>query len=97
MENTVFRELDPFPSSGEGRETSILLGPLERANLNHWYRVNISLSSPDDVNRSISRNVVFSSIWNSGRWIKPRDPVILSAYLIRKSLSVSTAFIDKYF
>jgi hypothetical protein len=25
-----------FPSSGEGRETPILLGHLERANLNHW-------------------------------------------------------------
>jgi hypothetical protein len=25
-----------FPSSGEGKETPILLGPLERDNLNHW-------------------------------------------------------------
>jgi hypothetical protein len=31
----VFRELDLFPSSGEG-ETHTLLGPLERADLNHW-------------------------------------------------------------
>jgi hypothetical protein len=30
----MFRELDPFPSLGE--ETTILLGPLERASLNHW-------------------------------------------------------------
>jgi hypothetical protein len=29
--------LDLFPSAGEGaRETPTLLGPLERANLNHW-------------------------------------------------------------
>jgi hypothetical protein len=25
-----------FPFSGQGRETPILLGPLERANFNHW-------------------------------------------------------------
>jgi hypothetical protein len=25
-----------FPSSGEGRKTPILLGPLETANLNYW-------------------------------------------------------------
>jgi hypothetical protein len=32
----MFRKLDLFPSSGEGRETSTLLGPLERANHNQW-------------------------------------------------------------
>jgi hypothetical protein len=31
----MFRKLDLFPSSGKGRETSILWGPLERANLHH--------------------------------------------------------------
>jgi hypothetical protein len=36
LENTTFRKLDLFPSSVEGRETPALLGPLERANLNHW-------------------------------------------------------------
>jgi hypothetical protein len=30
LENTTFRELDLFPSSGEGGETLILLGALER-------------------------------------------------------------------
>jgi hypothetical protein len=35
LENTTFRKLDLFPSSGDG-ETPALLGPLERANLNHW-------------------------------------------------------------
>jgi hypothetical protein len=34
--NTTFRKLGPFPSSGEGRKTPTLLGPLERVNLNHW-------------------------------------------------------------
>jgi hypothetical protein len=36
QKNTTFRKVDLFPSSGEGRETSILLGLLERANINHW-------------------------------------------------------------
>jgi hypothetical protein len=35
LESTKFRKLDLFPSSGKG-ETPTLLGPLERANLNHW-------------------------------------------------------------
>jgi hypothetical protein len=35
--NTTFRKVDQFSSSGEGeRETSSLLGLLERVNLNHW-------------------------------------------------------------
>jgi hypothetical protein len=35
--NTTFRKLDLFPSSGEGGEkTPTQLGPLERANFNHW-------------------------------------------------------------
>jgi hypothetical protein len=33
LKNTTFRKLDLFQSSCEGRETSSLLGPLERANL----------------------------------------------------------------
>jgi hypothetical protein len=67
----MFRKLDLFPSLGEGRETSILLGPLERANLNHWTlrlalskgpnRVGVSLTSPAERKRSSFRNIVFSS------------------------------------
>jgi hypothetical protein len=34
VEITTGRKLDLFPSSGERRETSTLLSPLERANLN---------------------------------------------------------------
>jgi hypothetical protein len=34
--NTTFWKMDLFPSSGEGEVTPTLLGPLERANLNHW-------------------------------------------------------------
>jgi hypothetical protein len=33
IENKMFQKLDP---SGDGRKTPTLLGPLERANLNHW-------------------------------------------------------------
>jgi hypothetical protein len=39
LEHTTFRKLDLFPSSGEGGRGHLLsweLGPLERANLNHW-------------------------------------------------------------
>jgi hypothetical protein len=32
----MFRKVDLFPSPGEGKETSTLLGPLENTNLNHW-------------------------------------------------------------
>jgi hypothetical protein len=32
LEKRTFRKQDPFPSSGEGRETHSLLNPLERAN-----------------------------------------------------------------
>jgi hypothetical protein len=35
LENTTFRKLDLFPSSDEGWKTP-QLGPLERANVNHW-------------------------------------------------------------
>jgi hypothetical protein len=31
--DTTIRKMDLFPSSGEGRNTPTLLGPLERANL----------------------------------------------------------------
>jgi hypothetical protein len=40
--------LDLFPSSDEGRETPTLLGPLERANFNHWTIQNVQKSSNSD-------------------------------------------------
>jgi hypothetical protein len=33
--------MDLFPSSGEGGKTPILLGSLETANLNHWFKNTI--------------------------------------------------------
>jgi hypothetical protein len=76
---------DLFPSSGEGRKTPTLLGPLERANLNHWvsaalckgpYRVDVFLPSPGDGNRS--RFEMCSSSFYSGRWTKSGTPEILN-------------------
>jgi hypothetical protein len=61
----MFRKLYRFPSSGEWKETPTLLGPLERAQLNHGTiskgpnRVYVSLPSPEKGNRSSFRNVVF--------------------------------------
>jgi hypothetical protein len=37
-----------FPSSGEGRKTPTLLGPLERANLNHWTIGSLFLRDPTE-------------------------------------------------
>jgi hypothetical protein len=34
--NATFRKLDLFPSTGQEGKTPSQLGPLERANLNHW-------------------------------------------------------------
>jgi hypothetical protein len=36
VENTATGKLELFPSSGKGKETPTLLGPLETAYLNHW-------------------------------------------------------------
>jgi hypothetical protein len=63
----MFRILLLFPFSGEGRETATPLGRLENvqwmrlALSNGPNRVGVSLSSPEDGNRSSFWNVVFSS------------------------------------
>jgi hypothetical protein len=36
LRNTKFRKLDMFTSAEEGSEKPILLGLLERTNLDHW-------------------------------------------------------------
>jgi hypothetical protein len=65
--NTTIRKMDLFPSSGEGRKTPTLLGPLEGANLNHDLslalskgpnRVGVFPPSPENGSRSSFRNVV---------------------------------------
>jgi hypothetical protein len=64
-ETATSRKMDLFPSSNEGMETPSLLGPLERANLNHWTQGNelsrCSRSLPEERNRLTFRNVMFSS------------------------------------
>jgi hypothetical protein len=53
-------------------------------------RVDVSLPSPEDGNRSSFRNVVFSCTWNTGRWTKSRNPLILSVVHHRQNTSDST-------
>jgi hypothetical protein len=36
--NKMFRKLDLFPTSCDGRETLTVFGPLKRANLNQWLK-----------------------------------------------------------
>jgi hypothetical protein len=66
----MFQKLDLFPSSGDGKETPTLLGPLGRANL-QWLRsafskwpkrVGVSLQTPEDGKRSTFCTIVFSGI-----------------------------------
>jgi hypothetical protein len=48
-----------FPSTGEGRETPSLFGPLKRVNLNHWI---VSLRDPTDLRKethSLSKTLSF--------------------------------------
>jgi hypothetical protein len=60
----MFRKLDLFLSSCEGRETPTVLGPLERTNLK-W-------------NTSSYKTLFFLVTYNSRQWTKSRTPVILS-------------------
>jgi hypothetical protein len=66
-------------------KTPTLLGPLERANPNHWRLAHSK--GPNRVgvfhspltrggNRSSFRNVVFSSFYNTAWWTKPKNPLI---------------------
>jgi hypothetical protein len=73
-------KLDLLPPSGEGREpfSWVSVQWLILA-LSTWSnRVWVSLTSPEDGNRSSFRNAVFSSVKNSGCWTKSRNPVILN-------------------
>jgi hypothetical protein len=64
------------------------VGCLVTANLNHWTRDQQSSClplSPEEGNGSSFRNVVFSSIRDSGRGTKSRNPVSLSVTTIVKT------------
>jgi hypothetical protein len=57
-------------------------------------RVGFSFPSPEDGNISSFRSFVLSSIciWNSGRWTKSRNPVILSVIHHRQNPSDSNQY-----
>jgi hypothetical protein len=62
IENTAVWKLDLFPSSGEGRETPILLGPVIEVSSFYGTQQNMCLLPlPADGERSILRKF-FSSI-----------------------------------
>jgi hypothetical protein len=64
--NTMFRNLDLFPSSGEGGEkTPTQLGPLERANLNPWAQLHLRTETDP-----VPKTLCF--FFNTGRWKKSR-------------------------
>jgi hypothetical protein len=69
LENTAFGNWICFrPQVKVGKKTPTQLGPLERANLNHWTEVlSSSPVSPEDGNRCSFRNVVFSRIPGDGK------------------------------
>jgi hypothetical protein len=51
----TFWKLDLFPSSGEVGKTPTQLGPLERANPNHWTtRLSLSLMLRPTVSRPVA-------------------------------------------
>jgi hypothetical protein len=67
QESTAFRKLNVFASSGEGMETSTVLGPLERADKEECLRLApskgpntaaVSVPLPEDGNTSSFRNVL---------------------------------------
>jgi hypothetical protein len=72
-------ELDVLPSSGDGKETTTLLGPLERANL----RAIAALPSPEVWNSSSFRNFVFSS------YLEFSSPIGVVAGVKRQRLALS--------
>jgi hypothetical protein len=53
LNNTIFRELNLFPSSGEGMENT-LFGAVETANLNHWTQVISDETDRVDASRTIT-------------------------------------------
>jgi hypothetical protein len=80
LENTTFRKLDLFPSSGEGWETRTQLDSLQRANLNHW---------------TVSETSCFLVFKNTGWRTKSETAVILSVTHHRQnSLESPTSLLE---
>jgi hypothetical protein len=64
LENTTFRKLDLFPSSGEGKETPTLLGPVIKVSSKGPKILGVYFPSPEDGNRSSFQTLL------SGPWAK---------------------------
>jgi hypothetical protein len=96
----MFWKLGPFPFSGGERETPTLLGPLERANLNHWTlpkgpsRVGVSIPSHENGNRSSFRNVEFSMCLEFRTMDKGHKPSNCVIHRRRNPLDSTSLFID---
>jgi hypothetical protein len=66
LENTTFRKLHLFQSSGEARQTSSLLGSLEKANpvtLTTWHSISTNVDTNfTDKRRSLCRYSSFADL-----------------------------------
>jgi hypothetical protein len=65
--STTFLKMELFRSANDWLKTHTLLGPLESINLNNCsneepYKIDASLHSPEEGNRSSFLNVLFYSI-----------------------------------
>jgi hypothetical protein len=71
-------------------KTPILLGHLERANLNHWSRIGVSPFLPEDGDRSSLRNVVYCvfSLLKMRTMDKVQKPISLIRTLMYKYIAV---------
>jgi hypothetical protein len=76
LKNATFRKLDLFPSSGKMKVVLTLLGPLERASLNHW--------TNEDRSRSSFRNAVFlRKEWMMDKVQKPDSFKVIAIKITR--------------
>jgi hypothetical protein len=87
----MFRKVDLFPCSGEGRETPPLLGLLERASrdLDKVFLSNptkqVSFIPTKNGSRSSFGNIVFSSRLEFRMTDKAQNPVILAVIMHRQN------------
>jgi hypothetical protein len=84
LENATFRKRGLFPSARNGRKRRTALASRRK---NQWLRLalskgpnraSVSFPPSEDGNRSNFRKVVFAIMYNSGRWTKSINPVIMS-------------------
>jgi hypothetical protein len=90
LKNTTFRKLDLFPSSAKIMAALTLLGPLERASLNHLNpvtegpnRVGATIILPQEGNILILKCFVF--LRNIRRWTKSKNMILSSTIHYRQN------------